>query len=638
MNDVIAPTKHTLLALIMALMATAVGCSAGGRSDNALISDVSDERSSITVDPENTGVTDAVSSAPVIVPSDPNVLLEAAADVLGSGTVLEAHDMAIEPSGVQVRVERIEQRADATFVRLAIVNGADGQREVPHHDTATITLPDGKTLEPSAAFPGRSELLESGERDVVVLVYPAIKGPFDLDLGVDGTLTDPFSRFVGFRFEGLDPDVVTSGLQADAPLQSLDTHPNGTQIETNGIRFTADRIGVDLEVRNGAPFDLWMFGAHETSLEDDLGNRYRALVTPNGPTFFELDAESSLEGVLTFAGRMDPRATSFTIFVNDGGLTDNSQATSPAFVLGPFEVGAATALEVPDDIDLDVTLDQTGGSTATLSAIRFDDETIKAEVRIINDSDEAVDFNTGLTYLVDSEGITYRSQIEELPELVLSPGEGFEGEIVFSGRLQPAASSVRLTINHGGLIRHSFFFDAVDVTRSTGSRASFASFEVPDVSQFSIGSLETTSVAEVAGAIAEFDGREVDGGVLLTLPETILFDFGKATLRPEATSSIALVADILDFYQAERVLVVGHTDSIGDDASNIDLSEARAEAVREGLLQTGVDPDLVRTEGRGESEPVAPNQQTDGSDDPDGRQLNRRVEIFVPTTLGIPEG
>ncbi len=638
MNDVIAPTKRNLLGLLMALVATATACSAGDGSDNALISEVSDGQSTTTVDSEKTDPTEVASSGAVVVPPDPNVLLEAAADVLGGGTFLEAHDMAVEPSGVQVRVERIEQRADATFVRLAIVNGADDRREVPHQDTATITLPSGETLEPTAAFPGRSKLLESGERSIVVLVYPATKGPFDLEVGVDGTLTDPFSRFVGVRFEGLDPAVVTSGLQADAPLQALGTHPNGTQIETKGIRFTADRIGVDLEVRNGAPFDLWMFGAQETYLEDDLGNRYRALVTPNGPTFFELDAESSLEGVLTFAGRMDPRATSFTIFVNDGGLTDNSQANSPAFVLGPFEVGASTALEVPDDIDLDVTLDQTGGSTATLSAIRFDDETIKAAVRIINDSDEAVDFNEGLTYLVDSEGITYRSQIEELPELVLSPGEGFEGEIVFSGRLQPAASSVRLTINHGGLMRHSFFFDAVDVTRSTVDRAALASFEVPDVSQFSLGSLETTSVAEIAGAIAEFDGREVDGGVLLTLPEAILFDFGEATLRPEATSSIALVADILDFYESDVVLVVGHTDSIGDEASNVDLSEARAAAVREGLLRTGVDPGIVQTEGRGEAEPVAPNQHADGSDDPDGRQLNRRVEIFIPTTLGIPEG
>lgn len=563
--------------------------------------------------------------------------LASAVEVIGSGMVLEAHDMQVERSGVQMRVERIAQRTDATFVRLAIVNGSDEAKEVPHHEVATLTLANGTAYEPVAAFPDQGIRLDSGESAVVVLVYPPTSGSFDLEVGVDGLATDQFSRLVGFSFDDLDPGTVVEGLQPDAPLVAVGTHPNGTQIELDGIRFTPDRIGVDIEVRNGSTINLWLFGADETFLEDDLGNRHRALVEPNGETFFELDPESSVTGILTFAGRMDPRATSFTIFVNDGGLLTNDQAKSPAFVLGPFDVGSAQTIEAPVDAEVNVTLDQVNGATGTLSGFTFDDRTIRAQVLIVNEGADEVNFNDGLTYVVDSEGITYKSQIEELPELVLGPGEGFEGEIVFSGKLQPDATSVRLTVNHGGELRHSFFFDAVDVSRST-STATLSSFEVPDMSSFVIGDLDTSSLSAIVVAIAEFDGVEVDGGVLLTLPETILFDFGESTLRPEAQTSIALVADILDYYEGDKVLVVGHTDAIGDEAANVALSEDRANAVLDGLVAQGVSSDLLSIDGRGESEPVAANEQADGSDDPDGRQQNRRVEIFIETTRGIPEG
>lgn len=582
-----------------------------------------------------TGANGSVGDDEAVPAASPVDRIAASAEVMAAGVVLDVHDMAVEPSGVQMRVEQIVQRSDATFVRLAIVNGSEEDREVPHHQVARLTLPDGTTHEPIAAFPTLAERLDMGEASVVVLVYPPTSGPFDLEVGVDGLLDSPFSPLVDFRFENLDPARLLPGLQPDAPLAAVGTHPNGTQIELDGIRFTPDRIGVQIDVRNGSETELWLFGAHDTYLEDDLGNLYRAFVKPNGTSFFELDPESSLTGVLTFVGRMDPRATSFSIIVNQGGLLTNSLAKSPAFVLGPFDVGTAQTVDVPVDVDVDESISHANGLTATLSAFTFDERAIRAQLSIINEGGEQVDFNEGLTYVVDSEGITYQSQLEELSELILSPGEGFEGEIVFSGRLQPAASSLRLTVNHGAQIWHSFFFDAVDVERAT-SAAVLSSFEVDDISTFEIGSLDTSSVAEIAVAIAEFDGIEVEGGVLLTLPETILFDFGQSTLRPEAATSIALVSDILEYYEGDQVLVVGHTDSIGDDASNLALSVDRATAVLEGLVAAGVDPNLLAIDGRGESEPVAANQQPDGSDDPEGRQLNRRVEIFIETSRGLP--
>jgi photosystem I P700 chlorophyll a apoprotein A2 len=87
------------------------------------------------------------------------------------------------------------------------------------------------------------------------------------------------------------------------------------------------------------------------------------------------------------------------------------------------------------------------------------------------------------------------------------------------------------------------------------------------------------------------------------------------------------------------VVVVGHTDSIGSESSNQALSVDRAASVVESLAQElGIDVGRLSAEGRGASEPVAPNTNPDGSDNPDGRQLNRRVEIFVLTDRPLPEG
>lgn len=109
----------------------------------------------------------------------------------------------------------------------------------------------------------------------------------------------------------------------------------------------------------------------------------------------------------------------------------------------------------------------------------------------------------------------------------------------------------------------------------------------------------------------------------------VLFDFAKSDLKPDAVQSLQAVADDLKKnYPAGPVKVDGHTDAIGDDASNQTLSEQRAEAVKRFLATTGgIDAGRIVTTGYGEKVPVEPNQNPDGSDNPDGRAKNRRVVI-----------
>ncbi len=108
------------------------------------------------------------------------------------------------------------------------------------------------------------------------------------------------------------------------------------------------------------------------------------------------------------------------------------------------------------------------------------------------------------------------------------------------------------------------------------------------------------------------------------------FDFDKATLRPDAVAILSEATEILKRYPDLRVEVAGHTDSIGTDAYNQKLSERRAKAVYDYLTSNGVDASrLVGPIGYGESRPIAPNTNPDGSDNPEGRAKNRRTELNV---------
>ncbi len=118
------------------------------------------------------------------------------------------------------------------------------------------------------------------------------------------------------------------------------------------------------------------------------------------------------------------------------------------------------------------------------------------------------------------------------------------------------------------------------------------------------------------------DAVEVD------LPADVLFDFDKAELRPEAREALREVAALLLQKPRRSIAITGHTDAIGQDAYNQRLSERRAQAVKNWLVaKEGIKSPPIGTAGRGARDPVAPNKRPDGSDDPEGRQQNRRVTI-----------
>lgn len=116
-------------------------------------------------------------------------------------------------------------------------------------------------------------------------------------------------------------------------------------------------------------------------------------------------------------------------------------------------------------------------------------------------------------------------------------------------------------------------------------------------------------------------------GYLITLDDSILFDFDKSDLRPDAAATVDALAEAFVQVGPERLEVRGHTDSKGSDDYNQDLSERRAATVAAALKERSVASEIA-AQGFGESQPVAQNE-LDGKDNPAGRQLNRRVEIYV---------
>ena len=114
-----------------------------------------------------------------------------------------------------------------------------------------------------------------------------------------------------------------------------------------------------------------------------------------------------------------------------------------------------------------------------------------------------------------------------------------------------------------------------------------------------------------------------DNTLRLTVDNEVSFDFDKADIRPSFRASLDKLARVISKYDRTVVHIVGHTDAIGSQQYNQQLSERRARSVEAYLLSRGVAGSRLESWGLGEDEPRADNETEAG------RQLNRRVEIFV---------
>lgn len=127
--------------------------------------------------------------------------------------------------------------------------------------------------------------------------------------------------------------------------------------------------------------------------------------------------------------------------------------------------------------------------------------------------------------------------------------------------------------------------------------------------------------------LREIPGVEVsrpsEGEIDVRLTSDILFDYNSSALRPESRATLRNLATNFSQYPENYIDVEGHTDATGSDDYNLTLSEKRADSVREYLVDQGVAASHITARGFGESQPKETNET------PEGRQLNRRVEIHI---------
>jgi outer membrane protein OmpA-like peptidoglycan-associated protein len=166
---------------------------------------------------------------------------------------------------------------------------------------------------------------------------------------------------------------------------------------------------------------------------------------------------------------------------------------------------------------------------------------------------------------------------------------------------------------------------AADQARAASANAAFAAKQTELVKQ---GKQDLTeSEMRTAAAMAELARlaavKEEERGLVITLSGNVLFRSGESTLLPSAQGKLDEVAHALLEVRERNLIVDGHTDSQGTESYNQDLSQRRANAVRDYLVRQGYPSDRILANGMGEGNPIADNASAEG------RANNRRVEIII---------
>lgn len=162
------------------------------------------------------------------------------------------------------------------------------------------------------------------------------------------------------------------------------------------------------------------------------------------------------------------------------------------------------------------------------------------------------------------------------------------------------------------------------VEREKDSAGSFSS----GTSSFGLKNMDTQTRVRTEATLSNLGARQDGERIVVSLPSDVLFDFDKSEIRADARPVLARLGEALQAMTDTPVTIIGHTDAKGTEAYNQELSERRASSVRSWLSDSGVASPMT-TAGKGESTPVVPNENADGSDNPEGRQKNRRVEFII---------
>lgn len=567
--------------------------------------------------------------------------------VVAEGTVYDVLALATHPNGVQLVVDRVELLEGSTVVSAHLINGSQFEIRVGNGESTLRTADGGMvaTLEPMPT----TRIEPAGELDLALRFGPVADTDSLVLLfnqGGGSSPSNPSSNTPAFELGPieLDPSATRPALPDPVPVARTVSDSLGIELVVEGMNFTDSRIGLLVRISNPTEFEVRIAPTAALSvLEDDLGNRY-SLVLPESQGFISVPSGDAVAGTLVFAGRIDPRATSIGIALNVGGRSNPSvnDTVLPELLIPDVRLdGQAAAAPLPESLAIAEAIEHPAGARVELGGVTFTESGMETTVTVTNSRSESIALAGSDAYL-ETDTATRHPLVPLAgnPGFVVDANTTVEATLGFSGRIGDTAQAISVVFNSGGSAddpetrQPGFEFGPYPLERSEGTSEPVVAevFPVGDRSRLAPAELVVSQIDQISETLEEFDATEVAGGFRLTLPDSILFDFGSAELRPDSAQALTLIAEVLDFYSDAEVIVVGHTDSVGSPASNQALSEQRAQSVVDILITDhGISSDRLTAEGRGADEPVAPNVNDDGSDNPDGRQLNRRVEIIVLT-------
>jgi outer membrane protein OmpA-like peptidoglycan-associated protein len=564
--------------------------------------------------------------------------------------VFEMLAVATHPNGVQLRIDRIELLPDSVVVSGSVTNGSSygisldrGSTELRADTEEVARLIEG--LPPHQIPPG-------GELDIA-LRFAQLANPGSVTLilntGGGSSRSDPSSSSPTIELGpiALDPTATRPVLPESVALLRTAAAPSGVELQIEGISFTHNRIGVWVRLANPGQIDASIAPTIAPSLlVDDLDNRY-PIVLPEQQGSIIVPGGSARSGVLSFAGRIHPDATSLGLGLNAGigGDTGDAITVYPRLIVEGIPLTSEAALApLPDPLVIQAVSEIPNQVRVEVGTLAFTNQAISADLVISNLGANQVALASLPTLLADD--LEARHPLvapTDNPRLVLDPGTTLEGTFAFSGRISDSAAQVMVLFNAGGAANDPtsppLTMGPYPLMRTSTPPQAVALrvFAVADRSWLADDVLASSEVEQITQTLTQFGATEVEGGFRLTLPDSILFDFNSSQLRADSGAALTLIADVLRYFEGDAVIVIGHTDSIGSASYNQRLSEDRANSVVAILIaEHAIPADRLSAEGHGAQEPIAPNSNPDGQDNPDGRQLNRRVEIVVITERDLP--
>jgi outer membrane protein OmpA-like peptidoglycan-associated protein len=270
-----------------------------------------------------------------------------------------------------------------------------------------------------------------------------------------------------------------------------------------------------------------------------------------------------------------------------------------------------------------------GGGLATIVSAKRADQVLTVRLRLAAEAGQRVDLLS--PYFMFKDVFLFDPVAKRKYPLVKDTEGNFQGQ-----PLGVKGDGGSFILNWGKTTLVSLTFQAPPdtVRRADLFMPQFLPFESVTIEGLGGAAVGGTEVAGTTlgleGALKELKAEVTAAEIKIDLAADVLFDFDKASIKKEAEPSLQNLATVLNANPGAAVTIEGHTDAKGADAYNQTLSEQRAASVKQWLVANAkVNGANISTRGWGKTKPVSYNAKPDGSDDPEGRAKNRRVQVIV---------